>query len=243
VNDKRPLGVMSGQYALDRASRPHLAFRSALRARVAVEAFSKRMPDASTVHILDLGAAEGLTLARMRTLLECPGTSMGVEASDELLEQGLSSVELVKGDVMDLPIAITADYFHLCTALAVLEHLPFPERAVAGAFRSLRPGGVLVVSCPHPGWDRLASRLHLMDDESHQQHLSLQGLSKLLVDTGFVAVEAQRFMFAPVALLPYFGLKVDDALANRIDGSLRSYRALDWGFVNQLIIAEKPASR
>lgn len=235
-------GVMDGQYARDRATRAHLAFRAAFRAKVAVDAFNARHHGAGAVHVLELGAAEGLTLAQMRHLLGRPGDSIGVEASDELLAQAVPSVELVKGDVMDLPARVPAAYFQLCTALAVLEHLPSPEKAMASAFRCLAPGGVFVATCPHPRWDEIAARLRLTDDDSHLQHLSLMDLVELLGDTGFVQVETQRFMFAPVALLPYFGLRFDPALAIRIDGWLRPLRVFDAGFVNQAIVAVKPAA-
>lgn len=243
MSGERAPGVLGGGYAHDRRVRPHLAFRAASRARVAVEAFIERSGKPShdqAVHVLELGAAEGLTLAEIRRLLGVAGDNLGVEASEELVALSVAGVDLVHGDVLDLPAAVPAGRFHLCTALAVLEHLSAPELALRGALSRLRPGGVFVASCPEPAWDAIASRLGLLDDDSHQQRLDLDGLVKLLQSEGFVRVETRRFMFAPVAFLPYLGVRVDPGRALALDARLRRFEALGFAFVNQAVIAEKP---
>jgi SAM-dependent methyltransferase len=237
MSESAESGVLGAGYASDRARRKHVAFRALARARLAVEVFEERHARVEPVHVLDLGAAEGLTLAEMRRLLGGRGDTLGVEASEPLVRLAVPGVELV----MDPPPRVPAGHFHLCTALAVLEHLPSPERAVRAAFRSLRPGGVFVASCPHPGWEAVATRLGLFADDSHQQQLSLGALSRLLAAEGFERVETRRFMFAPVAFLPYLGLGVGSRFASRVDARVRASGLLEFGFVNQAVFAQKPA--
>jgi SAM-dependent methyltransferase len=205
-----------------------------------VEAFDERHRPVPEVHVLELGAAEGLALAEIRRLLGRPGESLGVEASEELVRRAVPMVDLIVGDATGLPARVPVNHFHLCAALAVLEHLSHPELAVAEAFRRLKAGGVFVASCPHPGWEAISSRLGLLQDETHQQHLSIAALADMVRTAGFVRVEQRRFMLAPVAFLPYLGIPIAVQTAARIDAWIRRKKWLDFAFVNQAVVGSKP---
>ncbi len=58
-----PAGVMDASYAADRRSKPHLEFRYKSRALNAANAYRRFGPGVSSPRVLDLGAAEGVTMA------------------------------------------------------------------------------------------------------------------------------------------------------------------------------------
>lgn len=243
----RPPGVMHASYAHGRRTRPSLSFRYRVRASVAVQAYRARIAAASVARpprVLDLGAAEGLTLLEVRHQLGGHGRFDGVELSEPLLANAPrlpANVRLLRGDIHQLPPSLADDY-DLITILAVLEHVDDPARVLRQAFSRLRPGGVLVVTCPHPRWDDIAAKLGMVGDEHHEQQLDARRLVGLVRAAGFVEAEFQPFMFAPVATLPYLGLPVSPGWALRIDARLRKLPGLGFSFVNQAVVAVRPSS-
>jgi SAM-dependent methyltransferase len=237
-------GVMDREYAKGRRKAPHLKFRYRVRAQLAVDAFLERGGARTGAHsVLELGAADGLTLLAIRDLLGPTGRFDGVELSDELLASAPSMPEGVKihrGDVMALPAEIPENSYDLVTALAVLEHLPDPTAALREAVRALKPGGVLVATAPNPFWDHIAGKLGMVADEHHEQELDERALRRIVADAGLVDVAFRRFMWAPVGFLPYLKLPVDPARSLKIDRFVSKLRLLDFGFVNQCIVAIKP---
>lgn len=235
---------MDGVYAAGRRSAPELKFRYRVRARLAVDAFHARRGRQSEVAVLELGAAEGRTLLAMRELFGGRGRFDGVELADALIAEAPAlpaDTRLVRGDVMALPPAIEAERYDLCTLLAVLEHLPDPLAALREAYRALRPGGVLVVTCPNPVWDHVAGALKMVADEHHAQDLDGRAMVRLVREAGFVDVVFQRFMWAPIGVLPYLKVPIDPGLALRLDRAIARARLLDLGFVNQCVVAQRPA--
>src|SRR3989338_7654145 len=92
------------EYALGRQEKPHLIFRYKVRARVAADAVKKHLNPNGLLCVLDLGAAEGLTLLEMRSLLG-EGVYTGIESSDELIQSAPAlpdNVEIIKGDATRL---------------------------------------------------------------------------------------------------------------------------------------------
>jgi SAM-dependent methyltransferase len=236
-------GVMDREYAAGRRKAPHLKFRYRVRAQLAVDAYRERSAPKESHAVLEMGAADGLTLLAIRDLLGASGRYDGIELSAELLAAVPTlppGVTIHRGDVMAPPAEIAESSYDLVTALAVLEHLPDPGEALKQALRALKPGGVLVASAPNPPWDHIAGRLGMVADEHHEQELDEAALRRLTAMAGFTRVEFRRFMWAPVGVLPYLKLPVDPARSLKIDRLVSKLRVLDFGFVNQCIVAQKP---
>lgn len=232
---------MDATYARGRDRAGHLRWRYRVRAAYAVRAFERRRTVAHP-RVLDLGAADGRTLLEIRHLLGGRGEYVGVELADDLIAAAPplpSSVRLVKGDVMAVPPEV-GDGFDLVTALAVLEHLPDALACLREAERLLVPGGVVVATCPHPIWDEIAGRLHLVADEHHEDALGLEKLGSLARQAGFEDVLTERFMWAPTGIIPYARIEPSPRAALFIDRLVRRVPLLPLGFVNQALVAIKP---
>lgn len=236
-------GALDDDYAIARSRSSALSFRYRTRARLAVELFRQTNTALAPPRVLDLGAAEGLTLLEIRRLLGGVGTFHGIEISDALIRRAPplpENVRLFRGDVQALPKELGPDSYDLCCALAVLEHLPEPASALAEIKRVLVPGGSVVISCPNPTWDDIATKLGLLDDGQHLHELDRHSLVSLVKRVGFRDVSFVPFMFMPVASLPYLRVDVPPSAALRWDRWARWLRVPNAAFVNQCVVASKP---
>jgi len=93
--------------------------------------------------MLDAGCGTGLNLAGM------PAGSVGIDLNPrnlELVRRRLPHQVAVEGDIEDMPFEDESFNTVVCTE--VLEHVPYPEKALSEIGRVLRPGGVLIGSVP-----------------------------------------------------------------------------------------------
>ncbi len=109
------------------------------------EALLKLMPP---MVIADLGAGEGtisqLMAQRAKKVIAIDNSEKMVEFGSELARtHGIENLEYRLGDIEEVPIPSgTVDLAFLSQAL---HHAPHPERAIAEAWRILKPGGRLAI--------------------------------------------------------------------------------------------------
>ncbi|HZM35095.1 MAG TPA: methyltransferase domain-containing protein [Burkholderiales bacterium] len=109
-------------------------------------AFLDAVPFPPDARVLDLGCGTGVLT---RLLGRRPGVSsvIGVDPAPALLDRareaaaGIPNTSFREGDSRSLPLDDAT--FHVVTCDSMLSHVPGPERALAEAFRVLRPGGCL----------------------------------------------------------------------------------------------------
>ena len=93
--------------------------------------------------MLDAGCGTGLNLASM------PALSVGIDLNPrnlELIRDRLPQHQVVLGDIEAMPFEDRSFSTVVCTE--VLEHVPYPDRALSEMARILKPGGLLVGSVP-----------------------------------------------------------------------------------------------
>lgn len=235
-------GILDTQYAVERKQKPELIFRYKTRARFVANCALKYLGRGQGLDILDLGAAEGLTMSEMDRLM--PGSTIdGVEFSPELLEraeQMPSNLTLTAGDVTALPAEIKSKQYDIVSALALLEHLSNPIEAVCEAAEVLKPGGVFIASSPNPFWDDVSTKLGLLRDEQHETDMTEEMMIGLVHKAGLTSIRFERFMWSPVSILPYLHVPVPPGLSLSVDAAVQRLRVFDRLFVNQAVIAKKP---
>ena len=240
---EREYGLLGRDYLEGRTRRSELRFRLAGRAAAVADVVRRHTVPLPELRVVDLGCAEGRTMLELARRLPVRSAT-GVELSRELVDAAAdlpAGLEVVHGDITDLGELVEDGSADLVTALAVLEHLPAPQAAVAEACRCLRPGGLFVASCPNPFWERISARLGLLaDGAQHLSDLDRKRLIGTVRAAGLEPVEFSPFMWAPVAVLSYAHIPVSARLAVKLDRIIHRIRILDLLFVNQLVAARKP---
>ena len=240
-NRKTSKGVLDERYASERLRKPELIFRYKTRARLVYNCVKKYTGRVSGISLLDFGAAEGLTLLELNNLLN-DSNLIGVEFSKELLMKAPvmpANVELKEGDVTSLPADIPDESFDIVCALALLEHLPQPVRAIKEAKNKLKTGGIFVATSPSPFWDNVSTKLGLLREDQHETDMNRRLMKQMIRDAGMEVITFDRFMFTPVAFLPYLKLKISPSFSLSVDKIVSRLKIFNWLFVNQVIIGRK----
>lgn len=127
-------------------------------------------PDA---RVLDCGCGTAQLAAFLalsgpeRTVVGVDGCRASLEHADQFRERArLLNLQLVRGDLFDLPIA--DETFECVISRGVVHHTPDPDRAIACVARTVAPGGVLLLGfyetmarafhCTRRGIARIAGR-------------------------------------------------------------------------------------
>lgn len=158
------------------------------RVRVAIEMVMERLPR-TTGRLIDLGCGGGdlcIVASQMGF------TATGVDAAEGMIREARRKAEklpaevgrritFVTGDVLDVQTG--EDGYDVATALGVIEYLPEDAGLFQRAYRLLRPGGVLVVSCRN----RLFNLFSLNQYTLHE--ISTDQASALLAEVQALAAE------------------------------------------------------
>jgi 2-polyprenyl-3-methyl-5-hydroxy-6-metoxy-1,4-benzoquinol methylase len=234
-------GILDTKYALERKTKTELIFRYKTRAQFVADCAQKYLGRRRALDILDFGAAEGLTILELDRLLPS-STITGIEFSLELIDRAVelpANIVLLQGDVTQLSTAVKAKKYDVVSALALLEHLPNPALAVKEAADVLKPGGLFIASSPNPFWDDISTKLGLLRDGQHEVKMTKQTMISITEEASLEVVSFERFMWSPVAVLPYLKMNVNPKFALAVDRAVQKLRVFNPLFVNQAIIARK----
>jgi 2-polyprenyl-3-methyl-5-hydroxy-6-metoxy-1,4-benzoquinol methylase len=160
------------------------------------------------------------------------------------------NLELIRDDILDSKLP--AHGFSLALCSEVIEHIPGPERVLAGIRRLLEPGGILLLSTPQrwslmemaakvaflPGIVQIVRRIYgeAVFDMEHAYTMSARETERRLSDAGFRIRERYRSgMYVP--LVAEFGgergRRFEEQLERRVRGG-----ALDSLLWTQYYVAE-----
>jgi len=186
--------------------------------------------------VLDVGCGCGL----LHRILGEEITYVGIDFVKESLMSGkwlgFSSAHKIAASAHALPIRDNSIEAVVCSE--VLEHLPYdlPEKCLLEAFRTLKDGGILILSVPN--FSHLVNRLYFLiwgrvrglNDTLHVNSFSANSLERLLKISGFKDIKRHGFdiFLEPSSLLTH--------LASRIPYSVRKGIANYIHILDQLIM-------
>ena len=145
--------------------------------------------NAGAVRILDVGSAqvENVYLARPNLQLFC------IDDWEVPPKKIAAEFRRVNVDVEGLPFE--SEFFDAVLAGEILEHLWSPFAFLAETNRVLRPGGMLVISTPHPHYYlevlKTILGINRVDCDGHVNLFSRSHLSEVLRKLGFEVVEVK----------------------------------------------------
>lgn len=190
-------GVLDKEYALARQRKRSHIYRLKRRTSEVVKSirtFSSKKPEA----VLDIGAADGRMLNRIKEVFP-ETTCAGIEYACDLIScNGSENIHLVRGDALVLPFK--ENVFDVVIATAIIEHVSDPIQLIREAFRILRKNGIVIITTPHPFWEGIATRIGHVKEEEHSELITLRGLISFLKQVGFEVVSAEQFMISPIGM-------------------------------------------
>ncbi|MCJ7563594.1 MAG: methyltransferase domain-containing protein [Candidatus Aminicenantes bacterium] len=220
-------GVLDYTYARQREKKSGIRYRLIRRTHEILQAIAKYRPDPKSV--LDLGTAEG----RMLSAVKCKYPAafcVGIEYSLDLLQMGASlhpNLKFIRADAQRLQF-LKHGSFDVAIAAAIIEHLHEPRTMIRESYRLLKPGGIMIITTPHPFWERIANGLGMIKGE-HQFTMGLRSIQGLCQGECFAILEKKGFMISPIGFPGE--VKIERVLQG-ID--------LDKNLPNQLVVARKP---
>ena len=150
--------------------------------------------DLSVSTILDLGCGNGSFSAVLQSqgfaVVGCDASESGIAFA----RHAHPAIDFFEHDISRPMPPLRAGPYDAVVALEVVEHLLQPRQLVTGAYRALRPGGVLIMSSPYHGyWKNLALAIanrfdehwHPLRDFGHVKFFSRRTLTQLAREAGF----------------------------------------------------------
>jgi SAM-dependent methyltransferase len=108
------------------------------------------------------------------------------------------NVELIKADLTKR-LPLKPKIADAVTMLAVLEHLPGPEKIVKEAYRILKPGGVFLVTVPSPQAEKILPTLATFGIvrremiDQHENYFTPAHLKKICKAAGFKKIHIETW--------------------------------------------------
>jgi len=193
-------GLVQSLPRIDRAPRKSAAvsggadwgnvrYGKTFRTAAAMDALKRHANFNGEISLFDVGSNRG---SFVRAFLDAaPNAEVLAMEPDERVAQscaGLERAELIVSRVEDAPLE--SDRFDIIHSCHTIEHLAHPQAVLADHWRTLKPGGLLVLDAPNIA--------HLDEDDiieewfidKHLYHFSARTLIRMVRAAGFDIVEA-----------------------------------------------------
>ncbi len=158
----------------------------------------------SGTRILDAGCGEGITLQKIADLFplsKVEGVDIDLENVRICNEHNLT---VQQGNLYELPF--DNGHFDCCIFIEVIEHLDYPEKAVAELGRVTRPGGKLILVYPID-WAMWLARIACMKfkearfDSGHLRQWTMGELAHCFKQAGFQLLRSRAIPLPPPLML------------------------------------------
>ncbi len=129
----------------------------------------------SAKSVLDAGCGTGTILKALNV-----PKRLGVDISGEMIEIAKKrhtepNIDFIKGDIADINVG----QFDVVIFFDVIEHVQYPEKILAGLYRSVNENGIVVISMANPLWEGIlmvAEKLHMKMPEGPHYRISAGSL-------------------------------------------------------------------
>jgi len=186
-------GLHGKDYHYTRLNTPAVKFSLQCRIQAISQGIRKIFPS-GVDNLLDLGSADGLLAGGIFALLPGIKHIYALDMDGNLLQY--NQFPAVKADVCRVPFGDNT--FDVVTAAALIEHVSDPISFLQECHRVLKPGGVLLLTCPAPFFERVATNIGYLKDSGHVARYSLTDLRRLCESAGFSVGLLRKFMITPV---------------------------------------------
>lgn len=186
----------------------YLTRDAARRRRLVREALGAQPGD----RVLDVGCGPGFYCLEIAEEVGPDGHVLGVDAAASMLElarrrcEGYDNISFKQGDVLSLPVE--DESFDRALSVQVLEYVQPATAALAEMYRTLRPGGRVVIwdiDWETVSWhssDPVLTERVLKAWDRHLAHPSLpRSLAPRLAEAGFEDVDARGQIFTTISTL------------------------------------------
>lgn len=196
----RHCGLMQSVPRIDRAPRAAAAVSSGadwgnvrygkgFRTNAAMTALKHHIDFASKLDVLDVGSNRG---SFARAFLEAaPEANIIAVEPDERVAQssaGLARCQVIEARIEDT--ALESNRFDIVHSCHTIEHLANPARVLADHWRTLKPGGLLLVDAPNTAILDVEDMVEEWFIDKHLYHFSARTLMRMIAAAGFEIIAA-----------------------------------------------------
>src|SRR5271163_867985 len=196
----RHCGLMQSVPRIDRAPRAAAAVSSGadwgnvrygkgFRTNAAMTALKRHVDFTSKLEVLDVGSNRG---SFVRAFLDAaPDANITAIEPDERVAQspaGLARCDIIEARIEDT--ALESGRFDIVHSCHTIEHLANPARVLADHWRTLKPGGLLLIDAPNAAILDVDDMVEEWFIDKHLYHFSTRTLMRLVSMAGFEIIAA-----------------------------------------------------
>jgi 2-polyprenyl-3-methyl-5-hydroxy-6-metoxy-1,4-benzoquinol methylase len=200
VNQCRHCGLLQSLPRIDRVARAPMAvsggadwgnvrYGKGFRTKAALTALRQYADLSSELSVLDVGSNRGSFASAL--LDKAPLASIVAVEPDERVAQacaGLARTTLIHARIEDA--ALESERFDIVHSCHTIEHLANPARVLADHWRTLKPGGLLILDAPNSAILDADDIVEEWFIDKHLYHFSARTLMRMVTAAGFEIVAA-----------------------------------------------------